>query len=567
MKIIRLASLLLSGLALSNFAHAASPAFEQVVDDPKLPRVLIVGDSISIGYTPSVRELLKGKANVHRIPENGGPTTNGLAKLPAWLGKGKWDVIHFNFGLHDLKLITAGQRRIDLAAYEQNLEEIVTRLKATGATLIWANTTPVPGPAEKLGRITEDAPAYNAAAKRVMEKHQVAINDLYNLALPQLTKIQRPENVHFTDAGYQVLGRQVAAAIEGALSKAQNPDASIRWIDVRELTLEGRGWSDVKAFYDRLPASAEGKVPDAVWTLSRRSAGMCVRFETEARTLHARWALTSSNLAMPHMAATGVSGLDLYVKLPSGRWHWLAVGFPKQQTNQVELFKDLPAQKREYLLYLPLYNGVQTLELGVPPSATLAAAGPWGKGQRKPIVFYGTSILQGACASRPGMVHSSILGRQFQFPTINLGFSGNGKMESVMGELLAELDPSVYVLDCLPNMTARQVTERVEPFVRTLRQAHPQTPIVLVEDRRYTDGVLNLKKATANDENHAALRAAYERLRKSGVKHLHYIPGDTLLGDDGEGTVDSSHPSDLGFVRQAGHFAKTLEPLLRQSAQ
>ena len=128
MKILTLASWLFSGLAMSNFGQEAgtatasgksaarNPAFQQVVDDPRLPRVLLVGDSISIGYTLPVRNLLQGKANVHRIPENGGPTTNGLAKLSAWLGNGKWDVIHFNFGLHDLKLITAGQRRIELDA-------------------------------------------------------------------------------------------------------------------------------------------------------------------------------------------------------------------------------------------------------------------------------------------------------------------------------------------------------------------------------------------------------------------------------------------------------------------
>src|SRR6185436_6908291 len=125
----------------------------------------------------------------------------------------------------------------------------------------------------------------------------------------------------------------------------------------------------------------------------------------------------------------------------------------------------LPPGKREFLLYLPLYNGTEFVELGLPPAATLAQAPAWGSGTRKPIVFYGTSILHGACASRPGMVHSAILGRRFNFPHINLGFSGNGKMEPELADLLAELDPSVYVLDCLPNMKADEVTVRVEPFV------------------------------------------------------------------------------------------------------
>ena len=135
-----------------------------------------------------------------------------------------------------------------------------------------------------------------------------------------------------------------------------------------------------------------------------------------------------------------------------------------------------------------------------------------------------------------------------------------------MAELLAELDPSVYVLDCLPNMNAAQVTERVEPFVRTLRQAHPRTPVVLVEDRRFSNDFLVAPRRKGNDENHAALRAAFARLKKAGVKNLYYIPGDPLLGNDGEGTVDGSHPTDLGFLRQADAFAKVLAPLLRKAA-
>jgi GDSL-like Lipase/Acylhydrolase family/N-terminus of Esterase_SGNH_hydro-type len=342
---------------------------------------------------------------------------------------------------------------------------------------------------------------------------------------------------------------------------------SIQWIDARDLNVEGKGWTDTKAFYDRLPAKAEGKVPGPVWNLSRNSSGMHVRFVTDATNITVRWSVTSPSLAMPHMSATGVSGVDLYVKLNSGDWHWAAVGSPKAQTNSIEVLKDIPPGKREYLLYLPLYNGTKSLEIGIPTGATLTAAGPWGKGNRKPIVFYGTSILQGACASRPGMVHSSILGRRFQFPTINLGFSGNGRMEPVMADLLAELDPSVYVLDCLPNMTAAQVTERVEPFVHTLRKAHPQTPIVLVEDRVYQDSFLVESRRKRNEENHAALKAAYKRLKKEGVKDLYYIGGDNLYGNDGEGAVDGSHPSDLGFMRQADIFAKTLGPILKKQSK
>ena len=337
----------------------------------------------------------------------------------------------------------------------------------------------------------------------------------------------------------------------------------ILWFDIKHLGVEGQGWSDTKAPYDRLPAKAEGVVRAPVWSLSRNSAGMCVRFETDATTLHARWAVTSKTLAMPHMAATGVSGLDLYVKQPNGQWHWLAVAQPKEQTNTVRLVTGIPSGRREYLLYLPLYNGTQFVEVGIPKSATIGKAGSWGPGDRRPILFYGTSILHGACASRPGMVHSAMLQRQFQRPVINLGFSGNGKMEPELSDLLAELDPAVYVLDCLPNMVAKEVDERVESFVMKLRAAHPETPIVLVEDRTYGDSFLVKSKLERNLTSRAELESAFKRLKKAGVKKLYYIPGENLLGDDGDGTVDSSHPNDLGFRRQADAFAKVLKPLLK----
>lgn len=308
-------------------------------------------------------------------------------------------------------------------------------------------------------------------------------------------------------------------------------------------------------------------MPGSVWGLSRHSAGMAVRFGTDATTLRARWALTSVNLGMPHMPPTGVSGLDLYVREAGGGWRWLAVGQPREQTNTTTLVAGMPGGWREFLLYLPLYNGTRFLEVGVPDGASVAPGRPWGSGERKPVLFYGTSITHGACASRPGMTHVALLGRRFQFPTLNLGFSGSGRMEPVMAEYLAELDPSVYVLDCLPNMKAAEVTERVAPFVRRLREARPMTPIVLVEDRFYPDGFLLESRRRHNLENHAALRAAYRGLRREGVRRLYYVKAEDLLGADGEGTVDASHPTDLGFVRQAEVLGRTLRPLLRRAVR
>jgi acyl-CoA thioesterase-1 len=194
------------------------PAFEPVVDDPKLPRVLLIGDSISIGYTPAVRKLLKGKANVHRIPENGGPSDNGVKKIKKWLGDSRWDVIHFNWGLHDLKLGT-GKHQVPIDEYEKNLISLVTTMKATKAKLIWATTTPVPEGKTNPPRKNEDVIAYNKVARKIMDDNGVAIDDLYAFALPQLDKIQLPANVHFTGKGSEALATRVAASIEAALKK------------------------------------------------------------------------------------------------------------------------------------------------------------------------------------------------------------------------------------------------------------------------------------------------------------------------------------------------------------
>jgi WD40 repeat protein len=189
-----------------------------VEDRPGLPRVLIIGDSISIGYTQPVRDLLKDKANVHRIPANGGPTKNGVSNIDKWLGDGKWDVIHFNFGIHDLKFMPDGKRQVEPQDYEKNLRLLVAKMKATGARLIWATTTPIPEgdlvPPRSFGKV----PEYNAIAQRVMADSGVSIDDLNAVITPHLAEVQTPKDVHYKPEGYARLAKQVAASIEAALA-------------------------------------------------------------------------------------------------------------------------------------------------------------------------------------------------------------------------------------------------------------------------------------------------------------------------------------------------------------
>lgn len=216
---MKLAAILMCLCSSWMFAQAPpNPAFAPIDEQPGLPRVLIIGDSISIGYTLPVRTLLAGQANVLRIPTNGGTSGNGVFNMDAWLGKQKWDVIHFNFGLHDLKRLSDGEPQVPLALYERYLRLFVARAKATGAKLIWATTTPVPEGKVNPPRKPEDVVTYNAVALRVMKENGVAVDDLYAFALPRLKGIQLPVNVHYTSEGSDALAKQVAASIRKALN-------------------------------------------------------------------------------------------------------------------------------------------------------------------------------------------------------------------------------------------------------------------------------------------------------------------------------------------------------------
>jgi len=207
--------------------RAPNPAFAPVTDVAGLPRVLLIGDSISIGYTVAVQELLKGKANVHRIPTNGGPSSRGVESLKDWLGDSKWDVIHFNFGLHDLvymgpdgarlvdSKLPGAKHQVPLPDYEKNLTQIAQTLKATGAKVIWCNTTPVPE--GSAGRVADEALLFNEVAAKVMQAEGLPTNDLHAHAKAKLSDIQLPANVHFSPEGSKYLAEKVAAEIAATL--------------------------------------------------------------------------------------------------------------------------------------------------------------------------------------------------------------------------------------------------------------------------------------------------------------------------------------------------------------
>lgn len=343
---------------------------------------------------------------------------------------------------------------------------------------------------------------------------------------------------------------------EAAIPNVEN---GIAWFDASDWTIEGKGWSDTLSPYDRLPSKAEKMVRKPVWDLSRDSAGMMTRFATNSNEIKVRYRLTKENLAMPHMPATGVSGVDLYADDEFGTSRWVNVSRPAKQDVDATLAKGIDvlengAKNRYFSLYLPLYNGVEKLEIGVPEEFTLKTL----PARKNPMLFYGTSIMHGACASRPGMSITGILGRRFDRPVINLGFSGNGKMELALAELIGELRPSIIAVDCLPNMNGDLVKERAVPFVNKVRELHPETPILLVEDRSFTNSKFFKNRRNGHQASRQNLKMAFDQLTQSGVKGLFYLAGKDLLGDDGEGATDGSHPNDLGMMRYADAYERVL---------
>jgi hypothetical protein len=250
------------------------------------------------------------------------------------------------------------------------------------------------------------------------------------------------------------------------------------------------------------------------------------------------------------MAQSGVSGLDLYVRTDHG-WEWMeSAGATAREGNTRTLFSGVERKPREFLLYLPLYNRIESLRLGVPPNSTVETR----VRTSRPLVFYGTSIVQGGCVSRPGTAYPALLGRWLDRPIVNLGFSGNGNAEPEVAALVAEIDAAVFILDPLPNLTPDEVA-RVGPFIAILRAKHPRTPVVVVECLPYPDGAFISLRRAAYKVSNLNLGAPFDRLHRS-ERNLDLIPSTDLIG------VDGVHPTYLGVFRIAGHMEGHLRAVL-----
>ena len=357
----------------------------------------------------------------------------------------------------------------------------------------------------------------------------------------------------------------LAFSQESEITKEMN----ITYFGREHFLIEGTAIADSlkESPYDRLPISYKEKVREPVWELSKASAGITVRFHSNSTSINLKWTVLN-DLDMPHMASTGIKGIDLYTKY-NNKWRYVTTAgaivglktyqnksIPADSINEYELIKNMSPDFREYKLFLPLYDGVTKLEVGIDSTASIEKASP---STVKPIVFYGTSITQGGCASRPGMAHTNIISRKLDVDCINYGFSGNGRMETPIVELISEIDARFYVIECLQNMDSERVRERVKPLVDIIRTKHPHTPIVLVENMMYTTAFLDHTEETRLIQENAALKNEYDKIIKSGTPNIFYIKDNKDFLVDNEGTVDGVHLTDLGFLRYADYLMENFK--------
>lgn len=333
--------------------------------------------------------------------------------------------------------------------------------------------------------------------------------------------------------------------------------------------VRGQGWgAELKDSYVRLPQRAQKVVRQAVWDLSRQSAGLSVSFYSNAPELKVRYVVTGG-ISMPHMPATGVSGVDLYATDCHGRARWCGGRYAFGDTITYHFgqlsYENIHQEGYEYELFLPLYNSISWMEIGTPANTSFRFIPP---SQEKPLVIYGTSIAQGACASRPGMAWSNILNRRLNHPVVNLGFSGNGKMEIELFDLLSEIDAKMYIIDCMPNLPGKTASaliyDRTLQGIKRLREKR-KAPILLVEHSGYTnDGTSKTTEESYRVAN-KELRRAYEALAKEGTSEIYYLTKEEI-GLSMDAMVEGVHPSDLGMQQYADSYIRKVKEVLHEES-
>jgi len=309
--------------------------------------------------------------------------------------------------------------------------------------------------------------------------------------------------------------------------------------------------------FQRLPEKYKETVRKEIWELSENSAGVSILFSSDTIELSVKWSL-KHDLRMNHMTDAGIKGVDLYTKRDQN-WHYVSTCLPNGKENEQIILEDVERKKREYCLFLPLYDTLIDLQIGLDDDSSLENI----IFQNKPLVFYGTSITQGGCASRPGLVHTNIISRALGHECINLGFSGNGHLENSIGTIMSNIDSSLYVVECMYNVDKKMINERTRPLIKAIR-ANPQaknTPIVFMEQVVIDMGHINTKFISSVMEKNKELNKQIQESINEGEKGLFIIKHTSAIDEDSEATVDGLHFNDLGFQRYANHFIKNIKKL------
>lgn len=336
------------------------------------------------------------------------------------------------------------------------------------------------------------------------------------------------------------------------------------------LTVHNQLWNnkEIKNYYDRLLAKAQQQVRKEVWALSGNAAGLKLVFNTNAQEIVVRYTTSKSksSYAMSHFPATGVSGLDLYAENIDGTWAWANSTYSFKDTitytySALTLDRAKYKNGRNFHLYLPLYNGVKWLEIGVPAGSTFKFI---PVSAEKPIIVYGTSIAQGGCASRPGMAWTNLLERALHTPVANLGFSDNGRLEKEVVDLIAEKDARTFILDCLPNLVRLKdsIDSRMRYAVHTIRAKHPLVPIILTDHSGHLDNRMNTARAGYFSGVSKESWRVYQELKSQGIKNLYYLKHEDI-GLDINDSVDGTHPTDMGMLKYAKAYEKLIRTILK----
>ena len=354
----------------------------------------------------------------------------------------------------------------------------------------------------------------------------------------------------------------VFAALLCILPLRAQSDKSYEWTDATTLTIGGKLTSDTSAPYSRLPESLKDKTTPKIWELGQSSSGIYVKFRSDAPEFVIRWSL-GKQMGSSVMSRINYMGLDLYY-WDGARWKFAYPCKPgsraDEQYETICTFDRLPAGEREYMLYLSMYNAVKTLQIGVEKPYSLAASRLDNPKSDRPVVMYGTSILQGGSASRPGLASTNRISRELGRTVINLGFAGNGRLNLEIAEYMASCpNPALYVLDNAPNCSDKLIADKQEAFFRILRNAHPDVPVVFIENPMYPKTDISEAEYRRFAPRNEMLRKVYDSLVAKGEKNIWYIPAEGLLDPEKEGTIDGTHFNEIGF----NHYLSVVVPVLK----